>query len=596
MKRRMMLVLFAALLLVLALSACAERHVFGEWIDDVPATCTEDGVKGHYHCEHCGKNFTAEKVEISDEDLVIPATEHVWNNGTTTPATCTEDGAVVYTCTKCNRTRTEVLPAAHRLGDFVNEKAANCIDAGMRAHYQCRACGQYFDAEQNPTTEEALTIAAQGHTEGNWIIDVDPTCTKDGSKHTECTKCRAIQKMESIPAGHDYQEVAKIDETCGQNGAEAHYHCGRCGLDFDMNREPKTDFTIPATGNHTLGELIPEVPATIESTGVRAHYHCSVCKKDLAEDGQTEITNLVIPKKDHDYSELNAKQDATCTAAGHEAYYTCSCHPGIFYNEDLEVVAEEELVILPQHTPVWVDDVLSTCTEEGMRAHYRCERCGQCFTRDMEEIGEENLKIQPKGHQVEEWALDVRPTCTEDGVKHQYCLICKRITQANVVIPATGHSLRLVEQVLATCEENGTAEHYHCDQCGKDFLLEGEEYVETTQEALKTPMKEHTYDWVEKQPATCGACAKQAHYFCEGCGSYFNAEKEPIDSIDIPEEPATGAHVYGDWIEERPVTQTEDGEKAHYHCDICGKNFDADHNEIDIWIPSEYNKGWTPVV
>ncbi len=39
-------------------------------------------------------------------------------------------------------------------------------------------------------------------------------------------------------------------------------------------------------------------------------------------------------------------------------------------------------------------------------------------------------------------------------------------------------------------------------------------------------------------------------------------------------------HVYGEWIQAKTPTCTEDGELAHYHCDKCGTNFDADKNEM----------------
>lgn len=40
--------------------------------------------------------------------------DHVWGNGVVTKEhTCTENGEMTYTCTKCGETRTEVIPAAH---------------------------------------------------------------------------------------------------------------------------------------------------------------------------------------------------------------------------------------------------------------------------------------------------------------------------------------------------------------------------------------------------------------------------------------------------------------------------------------------------
>ena len=51
-------------------------HTYGEWIAGVPATCTEAGVKGHYHCDGCGKNFDDKKQELTD--LTIAATMHTY--------------------------------------------------------------------------------------------------------------------------------------------------------------------------------------------------------------------------------------------------------------------------------------------------------------------------------------------------------------------------------------------------------------------------------------------------------------------------------------------------------------------------------------
>lgn len=33
------------------------KHVLGDWIEKVPATCTENGTEGHYHCSECNNNY-----------------------------------------------------------------------------------------------------------------------------------------------------------------------------------------------------------------------------------------------------------------------------------------------------------------------------------------------------------------------------------------------------------------------------------------------------------------------------------------------------------------------------------------------------------
>ncbi|MDE6408104.1 MAG: DUF285 domain-containing protein, partial [Anaeroplasmataceae bacterium] len=56
-------------------------------------------------------------------------------------------------------------------------------------------------------------------------------------------------------------------------------------------------------------------------------------------------------------------------------------------------------------------------------------------------------------------------------------------------------------------------------------------------------------------------------------------------------------HNYGDWIEEKPAYCGMIGAKAHYHCDKCNKNFDAEFKEIDditiIATEHKYSEDWS---
>ena len=54
-------------------------HNFLEWVDEVPATETTKGIKGHYTCSHCNKYFNENYVEISN--LEIPIKTDKPNNG-----------------------------------------------------------------------------------------------------------------------------------------------------------------------------------------------------------------------------------------------------------------------------------------------------------------------------------------------------------------------------------------------------------------------------------------------------------------------------------------------------------------------------------
>lgn len=51
-------------------------HSFGDWIDEVPATCVATGTKAHKTCSGCGKHFDDKDNEITDLDIAIDTDAH----------------------------------------------------------------------------------------------------------------------------------------------------------------------------------------------------------------------------------------------------------------------------------------------------------------------------------------------------------------------------------------------------------------------------------------------------------------------------------------------------------------------------------------
>ena len=93
--------------------AMFDAHVFGEWITDVPATCTNTGTK-HRNCKHTGCN--------AREDGTIPATGHSFGEWITdTPATCIAEGTKHRDCTHagCDERENGIIEmVAHTCSDF----------------------------------------------------------------------------------------------------------------------------------------------------------------------------------------------------------------------------------------------------------------------------------------------------------------------------------------------------------------------------------------------------------------------------------------------------------------------------------------------
>lgn len=95
--------------------------------------------------------------EIWDSD-----TPHTWDSGTVSaPASCTEPGTIVYTCTVCQTTRTESLAASgtHTYGGYVTEQEATALAQGVRSR-TCLVCGQK-ESEPTAKLEPTVSVAAK---------------------------------------------------------------------------------------------------------------------------------------------------------------------------------------------------------------------------------------------------------------------------------------------------------------------------------------------------------------------------------------------------------------------------------------------------
>ncbi|MCR4846260.1 MAG: M6 family metalloprotease domain-containing protein, partial [Eubacterium sp.] len=102
----------------------AAGHEYGELIAEVPATCTDDGMKAHYECSVCHKLFVKngdEYEEKTAEELKIAATGHEFDQEKAeeeylkNAADCTH-AAVYYKSCKCGAKGTETFEHGNALG------------------------------------------------------------------------------------------------------------------------------------------------------------------------------------------------------------------------------------------------------------------------------------------------------------------------------------------------------------------------------------------------------------------------------------------------------------------------------------------------
>ena len=269
---------------------CNIYDYYDYYDDTIPSGATifgRDGSTAQAYAENHGRTFVACAHPRFGEWIVE------------TPATCTEDGYGMHTCTVCGETIEESIPAlGHDYILTMTAKAPTCTATGV-GRYTCSRCGEI----------KIDTIPALGHTEVE-IPAVAATCTSDGlTAGVRCSVCEAIlTAQEVIPGGHQLVDLPAVEVTCTENGLTAGVKCSVC------NEILTAQEVIPAPG-HTELE-IPAVPATCTGSGLTAGVKCSVCNTVLT-------AQVVVPALGHDYQITETYIEATCTEAG-IAEYTCT--------------------------------------------------------------------------------------------------------------------------------------------------------------------------------------------------------------------------------------------------------------------------------
>ena len=439
-----------------------------DFTEDKPATCTENGSKSR-HCSRC---------DAKTDVTAIPATGHKPVTDAAVAPTCTQTGLTEGNhCSVCDtvlvkQTIVEKLP--HRWDEGVETKAPTCTEAGVKT-FTCSQCN-------NTKTEP---IPALGHLWGAWNVTIPATETTEGSETRTCQRDSSHTETRSIPKldhTHTMVHHPAVDADCGTGtaGNIEYWVCSGCGK-FFRDEDGATDITREET-------VIPpdHVLDTAWSFDESNHWHeCKKCgqKPDSAahkydDDSDTDCnicgyTRVIIPPHTHSLTLVPAVP-ATCVSAGNIAYYRCA-ECGVLFADSAgtQPVTEDAVKLSPLgHTPsgdwshdesshwhecqnncgekldlaphVYGDDsdtdcnicgyrrdiipphihdlklvpaVPATCVSAGNIEHYRCEECRQMFRDDggNEPVTEDEVKIPPLGHDWQPAACETPKTCKRAG-------------------------------------------------------------------------------------------------------------------------------------------------------------------------------------
>ena len=136
-------------------------------------TCTEDGNKEYWTCEHCGKYF------LSDD---------------TNPETA-----------KAVELSETIIPASHELTK-VNAKAATCTEDGNIAYWQCDVCKKTFTDEAGKNAVDNVIIAALKHS-----YNENGFCENDDTHYQPANYNEEIEKYEISNAGQLYWFAEQVN-------------------------------------------------------------------------------------------------------------------------------------------------------------------------------------------------------------------------------------------------------------------------------------------------------------------------------------------------------------------------------------------------
>ena len=354
------------------------------------------------------------------------------------------------------------------------------------------------------------TIKKKDHDFDKWVVTKEATCEADGSKYHKCKACGTQVTATITKLGHNVQGQKKtVDSTCTKEGYTA-IVCSRCGKEVSRTTIQKKE--------HDWDKWVTTKEATCEADGSKYHK-CKACG--------TQVT-ATITKLGHNVQGQLRTVSPTCTKDGYTSVVCSNCGKEM----------SRTVIPTPGHKwSTWETIKNETCDQTGLKSH-TCEKCKLTVTET----------IPAKQHSVTgQRRVIKKATCVEEGYEAVICNNCGKAMEGGKVIPATGHKLGMVEEIIpATCQKTGTGIK-HCTNPGCTYS-----------ENAVTPKKDH-YPMYFNEPATCFREGKKGTR-CMYCGEIYG---------EYTTTPKTG-HNYGEWIWYEDLSK-KTGENVYFrYCKDCG--------------------------
>ena len=569
------------------------EHKWGEGIQTKDPTCTVDGeltftcsecngtktepvVAGHkWNTEEWDKdnthhwhNCTAANCPVTDNSKKDGYAAHTWDEGTVTkPATCTEAGEKKRTCTVCQQTKTETIPAtghkwstewksdgtnhwhvcengcteisgkdAHTWNSEIT-KQPTCTGAGERT-FTCAICG-FTKTEEIQATGHSYSTAWEKDANDHWhictvcktpsektahqwnagVVTTQPTYTETGVKTITCTDCGQTKTETVVKKEHAYATTWSSNEV-------SHWHaCTDEGFNSLKKDEAEHTWTKDADKSQD---------ATADADGKNV-YTC-VCGKEKEETigvtGHNYSTDWTTSETEH----WHICTDSGCDKVSGKAPHAWTVEEGSTTDATHEADGSRELVCacgkkktetLPKHTvsPLWSSDA---------DKHWHACTVDSCTVKDSE-----------GNHDWGEGTVTTPATLTAPGVKTYTCSVCNNTKQETIA----------------------QLEHTYSDQWSKDNDYHWHACTDEGYETLSKDKAPHTWDAgsVTKEPTeqatgvktfTCTVCQQtktetlppltHTHTWATDWSKDETGHWHACTSSTCTEKNDVGAHVYDD--------------------------------------------------
>ena len=494
-------------------------------------TCTENGNKEYWTCEHCGKYF------LSDD---------------TNPETA-----------KAVELSETVIPASHKLTK-VEAKAPTCTEDGNKEYWTCEHCGKYFLSDDaNPETAKAVEqsefiIPALNHK--NAIIQnaSEPTETAPGySGDRYCPDCDTV-----FEKGYTYWNEGNLTWKLYADGT---LNISGTGAMKDYTNYNSSDSQSPVFGNDTIKNVVIEdgvtsignyafwscssltsitIPKSVTSIGDRAFYNCSsltsiTIPKSVTSIGAnafercSSLTSITIPdsvisigasvfEECRNLSSITLSNNIT--SIGTFAFYNCSGLTSITIPETVTSIGDFAFEGCSSLTSITIPDGV---TSIGASAFYNCSNLTSITIPDSV-IGIGNYAFS---------------SCTKLKTISLGCGSALKKSdfgnQANLV-SYTLHTLKKTAAKAVTCTEDGNKEYWTCEHCGKYFLSDdtNPETAKAVEQSEFIIPASHKLTKVEAKDATCTEDGNKEYWTCEHCKKYFlsdDSNPETATAVELSE-------------------------------------------------------------